>query len=187
MRRKVINFAAFQVGWFACILSAGWGWPWIGVTYVVAWAAVHVWHSDRRGAELRLLGLAGVLGYVADSTLVLIGLLSFADHAVLGWPSTLWMAAMWVNFATTLNVSLGWLRGRYAAGALLGLIGGPMAYYGGMTLNAVQLAEPLWRSLLAVGIEWMIATPLLLAMLELASRMRPSLADAGTESHEVAS
>lgn len=170
MKAKLINFAAFQVGWFACILSAAWGHAWLGVLYVLLWAAAHVWMSMDRVVELRLLVMAGLLGYAADSVLVLTGVLGFPAQAVMGWPSTVWMAAMWVNFATTLNASLWWLRGRYVLGAVFGFVGGPMAYFGGVQFGAVTLAEPLWRSLLVVGIEWAIATPLLLALLHIGAR-----------------
>jgi hypothetical protein len=173
MKAKLINFAAFQVGWFACILSAAWGHAWLGVLYVLLWAAAHVWMSMNRVVELRLLGL---VGYAADSVLVLTGVLAFPEQAVMGWPSTLWMTAMWVNFATTLNASLGWLRGRYSLGAAFGFIGGPMAYFGGAQLGAVTLAEPMWRSLLVVGIEWAIATPLLLVLVRIVANAGPHAA-----------
>lgn len=176
MKAKLINFAAFEVGWFACILSAAWGHAWAGVLYVLLWVAVHVWMSIDRGVELRLLVLAGLVGYAADSVLVLTGVLGFPEQAVMGWPSTLWMAAMWVNFAMTLNASLGWLRGKYVLGAVFGFIGGPMAYFGGAQFGAVTLAEPLWRSLLLVGIEWAIATPLLLVLVRIVANAGPRAA-----------
>jgi len=42
-----------------------------------------------------------------------------------------------VNLATTLNVSMAWLRGRYALAAIFGAFGGPLAYYSGAKLGAM--------------------------------------------------
>jgi hypothetical protein len=64
-------------------------------------------------------------------------------------------------FATTLNVSLRWLRSRPLLAAGLGAIGGPLAYAGGAGLGALNLeTSPL--SIGALGIGWALAMPLLL-------------------------
>ncbi|MCA9449466.1 MAG: DUF2878 family protein, partial [Candidatus Omnitrophica bacterium] len=54
----------------------------------------------------------------------------------------------------------------------LGLIGGPLAYWGGENLGGIQLSDPLWRSLTAVGIEWAIAFPILLWLNEKVRSMK---------------
>jgi tetrahydromethanopterin S-methyltransferase subunit D len=70
------------------------------------------------------------------------------------------MVMLWVNLATTMNVSMAWLRGRYALGAVFGAIGGPLAYYSGAKLGAMtRLPEP--GGLLWIGVAWAIALPLL--------------------------
>jgi len=40
--RKMINFIAFQVGWFSTVLGAAHGMPWIGVIVVPAALAIHL-------------------------------------------------------------------------------------------------------------------------------------------------
>jgi hypothetical protein len=73
------------------------------------------------------------------------------------------MVAMWMSFATTFNVSLRWLKRRLGLAALLGMIAGPLAYYGGAQLGGVAFANPL-ASLLAVAGVWTLAMPLLLVI-----------------------
>ncbi len=34
--RLLLNFAAFQIGWFACVLGAANGFPWLGPVVVAA-------------------------------------------------------------------------------------------------------------------------------------------------------
>jgi hypothetical protein len=75
------------------------------------------------------------------------------------------MVMLWVNLGTTLNVSMAWLRGRYALGAVFGAIGGPLAYYSGATLGAMtRLPDP--TGLISIGVTWAIAFPLLLSVNE---------------------
>jgi hypothetical protein len=165
--RKLVNFVAFQVGWLACVLGAANGRPWLGpiVALILAGGQWALWW--RSMSLLKMFAFAAVVGYAADS-LVVAGLMSFPPEAALGAPSSLWMAALWVNFATTLDESLAWLQGRPAWAALLGLGGGPLAYWGGEKLGAIRLEG--WPALAAVGVEWAVATPLLLGTLRWAQR-----------------
>ena len=70
--------------------------------------------------------------------------------------SNLW--PLWMLFATTLNVSLRWLRRMPAAAVVLGALGGPLAYWGGARLGGMTFAAPLAATVvLAVG--WAVLTP----------------------------
>lgn len=176
MKRSLINLAAFQACWFAAVLGAGAGWPLLGPAFAVLWLPIHILaNKSSAGIELKLIVVAGVLGYLLDSALVLGGLLSFPPQAELGMPSTLWMVTLWLGFAATLRHALGWLRGHYAIAALLGAVFGPLAYWGGSELGAITLTDPL-ASLLSVSVEWLVAMPLLLlvtARLERSRSARP--------------
>ena len=73
-----------------------------------------------------------------------------------------WMVALWAIFATTLNVSLRWLRGRAVLAAALAAVGGPAAYYAGAQLGALKLVAP-GAALAAIGAGWAVIAPALLA------------------------
>lgn len=150
--RKLINFLGFQLVWFACVLTAAHGRPWLGLAVFAAVVALHLRLSPNRVAELKLLAAAAVVGALAESALLFTGVLRFPGA---GLP--LWMVALWVNFAATLRVALSWLAGRYALGAAVGAVAGPLAYLGGERLGAIAVQQPL-----GVALEWAIATPLLL-------------------------
>lgn len=159
-----LNLVGFQIGWLATVMGAAYGYPWIGPLYAVSWLT---WHLRRlesgAAAELRLLLAAAVLGYIADSLLVLAGVIEFPPETRLGAPSTVWMVALWTMFAATLGHSLVWLRGRLALAAAFGAVGGPLAYWAGQRLDALILGDGVF-SLLIIGVEWALATPLLLAL-----------------------
>lgn len=157
----LLNLLGFQVGWFACVLGAANGYPWIGPVIVTAIALPQAWRVDGRLGRLATLAGAAALGYVADSALVLAGLIAFPVDAALGQPSTLWMVAMWVNFAATLHGSLAWLASRYVLAAVLGLVGGPAAYLGGQSLGAIVFTAPDSWVLTSLAVEWALTTPFL--------------------------
>ena len=70
------------------------------------------------------------------------------------------MICLWLNFAATLNVSMAWLRGSYIPAAAFGAVGGPLAYYSGAKLGAME-ALPTTTEMLLLAIGWGFMTPLL--------------------------
>jgi hypothetical protein len=156
----IANVLLFQVGWFACVIAAGKGNPWLGVAFVLAVAVAHVASSPRPAAAIRLLLAVTAIGAVWDSAVQATGWLQYHSGWLVPWLAPVWIIAMWTLFATTLNVALRWLRGRTPIAVLFGLIGGPLAYYGGVKLNALTLPMPV-AALLLQGLGWAVLTPLL--------------------------
>ena len=164
--RKAVNFIVFQAAWFAAVLGAAHGMPWLGVIAVPLALALHLALSPAWRPELLLALAAAATGFVFDSILIARGMFSPVPYLLPSPFSSLWMVMLWVNLATTMNVSMGWLRGRYALGLVFGAIGGPLAYYSGAKLGAMtRLPDP--AGLVGIGIAWAIAFPLLLAANEL--------------------
>lgn len=159
---KILNLVSLNIGWFASVLGAGNGLPWLGPAVVAVLALAHLayFRFDRNIALF--YACACLLGIIADGALVLTDQLAFPSHAQLLTPLALWMPAMWVNFATAMHLSLSFFKGRYIIGAILGLISAPGTYYAGVVFDAVILRDPLPISMGAVGVEWLIAFPLLI-------------------------
>ncbi len=157
------NIALFQIGWFACVLGAAHGVAWAGSLAAVAIAGLHLAAAQRARVELRLLLIAIALGFAWDSAVAAAGLIAFSGGGLLEQLAPHWMAALWLLFATTLNVSLRWLRGRSGLAAVLGLIGGPLAYYAGAQLGALNFPDPA-AALAAQAIGWAVLMPLLVRL-----------------------
>ena len=166
--RSVLNFAAFQIGWFAAVLGAGHGMPWLGVVIVPLVFLVHLVLSKDWRQELVIALAAAVMGFVVDTGLVAAGVFSPVPWMLPRPFSPPWMVMLWVNQATTLNGCMAWLRGRYLAGALFGAFGGPLAYLSGAKLGAASL--PSTNGLVILGITWACAFPALLAAAEFVRR-----------------
>ena len=156
----IVNVAAFQVGWFACVLGAARGWPWAGTVMAAIIVARHVARAARPAQELKLIGAAILIGALFDSSLAALGWLKFASGTLVEGTAPHWILAMWALFATTLNVSLNWLKGRHLIAFLLGGAAGPLSYWAGERLGAVVLVDPV-LALGALGVGWAIMMPVL--------------------------
>jgi len=157
---KLLNFALFQLGWLTCVLGGAWQLPWLGTLLATAIVGWHLLHAARPGSELQLVLMASALGAVWDSLLVAAGLLVYPSGTLLPGTAPHWIVAMWALFATTLNLSLDWLKGRYLLSALAGAAGGPLAFYAGMQLGGVRMPDP-QAALLVLAAGWAVIMPLL--------------------------
>ncbi len=161
MARRLLNFVAFQCGWFACVIGAAHGHPALGTLAVIVVAAVHVSFAARPRAELALLAWAALIGTVFDSALAATGWVRYPSGVLIAGTAPYWIVAMWVLFATTLNVSLAWLRPHAAMAMAFGAIGGPLSFLGGARLGALTFTREV-AALAALAIGWALLTPLLL-------------------------
>ena len=158
----LVNFVLFQLGWFACVIGAGRGAPAAGTIFALLIVVAHVVRAASPIEEMKLLGVALALGLVWDSALASTGWIRFTSGVVVDGVAPPWILALWALFATTLNVSLGWLKGRPLVAALLGAVAGPLSYWAGARLGAIEF-EALTPALCALAIGWAVMTPLLVA------------------------
>ena len=159
MSRLILNFVAYQVAWFACVVGGANSLPWIGVAVTVLAVAIHLALVPAPGREALLILAVAAIGALWDGLLVGFGLLQYPSGMILDWIAPVWIIAMWAGFATLLHCSLRWLLGRWRLAALLGAIGGPLAYYAGMRLGAVNFPDPI-AALSALAVGWAILMPL---------------------------
>ena len=159
--RVAVNIAGYQCAWFACVLSASAQRPEIGVAVASAVVAWHLHSAREPGRELRLIGVAVLIGAAFESLLVTGDWISMEPALLFGQVTPLWMVAVWAAFATTLNVSLRALRPHWFLAAILAAIGAPLAYYAGAQLGALQWVHQM-PALFVIAIGWAVITPLLL-------------------------
>ena len=158
----ITNFILFQVAWFACVLGAANNLPWLGVVITLVALCWHFFHSQHPKYELLLIVAALCIGALFDQFMLAMSWVNYQAH---GWDTSLvpvWILALWMAFASTLNMSLAWMQGRHLIAVLFGGSGGPLAYFGAENLGAVSLTSS--TSFIALGVGWAIITPLLLAL-----------------------
>mgnify|MGYP001819991155 CR=1 FL=1 len=170
----LLNFSAFQLGWFSAVLGAASDMPWLGPLVFVAVLAWHLRIARRPDLEAGLVLACGILGTWFDSLLVATGWVTYPAGQFSSVMAPYWIITMWMLFATTLNSSMGWLRGRYLLAAILGAFAGPSSYYAGHRLGGIEFLDP-EPALLMLGIGWALMMPLLLMLSERLNGLDPRL------------
>lgn len=155
--RLLLNAGLFQLGWFACVFGASQ--PWL-LLIALACLAAHLRWVAQAAEELRALLKVGACGWVLDSLLMHLGIFDFEQAGGNGWVLPLWLAGLWLLFASTLRHSLQWTARPWWLGSLLAAIGGPLSYLGGAKLAGVGLPLGVWPSLLLLAAIWAILLPL---------------------------
>jgi len=161
-RNPVLNLIAYQCAWFACILSAAKGTPWIGSMVALLVVVWHVANARLPKSELALIAWSGVIGLSWESVIVQAGWIAYPSGNLISGIAPHWIVALWLVFATTFNVSLKWFKNHLSIVSLFGLIGGPVAYYAGSKFGALTLT-PI-KGLTAIAIGWAVLMPILMVI-----------------------
>lgn len=157
------TLAAYELVWLAAVIGAGHGLAWPGMAAAGVFAAWRLAVSRCRRIELKLAAVTVLLALALEGTWVTAGLIVYAAP----WPlpsAPAWLIALWVAFALTVVPLFGQLHGRPALAAILGAVGGPLAYLGAARAHALRLPGPAWRGLLALALGWAIAMPTLTSL-----------------------
>ncbi|WP_243054770.1 DUF2878 domain-containing protein [Pseudomonas sp. BP01] len=152
-RWLVANAVWLQAGWWICVLGAER--PWL-LLLVIAGVAVHLRLCPDVTAEFRALLRVTLAGCVLDSVLGAMGVFGFD-----AWPLPLWLALLWLVLASGMRHSLASAGRHWRIGALLGALGGPLAYLGGARLADVALPLGALQTGLLLMPIWALALPLL--------------------------
>lgn len=169
-----LSLIGYQAVWFAAVVGAGHGLEWPGVLGMLVYALVQLGWARNVRVDLALMAAGLVMGFLLDGALSRSGLAVYAA----GWPNPAlapaWILALWVSFALTFSQSLRYLQTRLWLAALLGLVGGPLAYLGAARgWQVVAFAEPAWRAVLALAVGWALATPALAWLARVGSAATP--------------
>lgn len=169
----IINLIGFKVGWVSSVMGAAAQMPWLGPVVFALVAFVHLRQARRPDLELGLVIAAGAIGICFDSFIVAMGWVTYPSGQFSPLLAPYWIVTMWMLFATTLNRSMAWLKGREMLAAILGAIAGPASYYAGQKLGAIQFVEPA-AALSALAIGWAIIMPVLMVIAERLDGFQPA-------------
>ncbi len=161
---RFINYAGFQLGWFACVGGAARGLPWLGPAVAAALVALHVASVPDRARELRRLAAVGAFGAVVETAAVALGLYGYAGGWGVWWLVPAWIVALWVLLGATFESSLAWLSGRPWLAALFGAVGSPLSFSAGVRMGAAAFVAPPRVALAALAVLWAFAFPLAFAV-----------------------
>ena len=115
--------------------------------------------------SLWMIVTTGLVGFLAESLLVAVGVVRYAA----AWPTAVlapaWIIALWLAFGTTLGAMRAVISGSVLQkSALIGAALGPFSYFGGERLGALVLPGSALLTFIALAAIWGVALPLLLAL-----------------------
>lgn len=158
-KQVVANFIVFQIAWLSCVEAAAHDVAWLGLLAAAFSFCIHLYIVPNRRNAITLTLLSLAIGAVVEFAMVAAHATQFEANASI---PPLWMIALWGLFSTTLCVSLRWLLNKYVLAIVLGAIMGPLSYLAGAKIGALTLPHD--YSLIAIGICWAVAMPVLIFM-----------------------
>ena len=154
----LVNAVAFKLGWVSAVFGGANELPLLVIAGVSSAVAIHLWRSVAPLHEASLLLLAAVIGLSWDSVMVAAGWLAYPSGTIITGLAPYWIVAVWVVFATTLNVTFRWLRDRLVLAAVMGAIFGPVSYVAGSAAGAVEIVQPM-AALASLAVAWSVLMP----------------------------
>lgn len=171
MAVKVFNYLSYYVGWLACVYGAAFGMSAMGVAVVALLVLIHFVLTHTLREEIMMIAVIGVLGTMVDSMQAITGLLFYhGGYAKAPWLGPIWITAIWVLFASTINWSFEWLKGRTWLTVVLGAIGGPLSYAAGERIGAVRFQNNYVVTMFALAVIWSVVLPLFFGLAQRMTR-----------------
>jgi hypothetical protein len=170
--QPAIYFVVGQIGWFASVLSAAHGAPWIGIVVTLVFISAHLLRVAKPFEEFKLVATVTLIGAVWESVLVAGGLLDYPSGMVLPGLSPDWLLGSWALFAAQFNTTYRWMKTRLWAASLLGAIAGPVSFHAGAALHALHFAKPV-PAALALAAGWAVILPVIVVLSRRWDGVRP--------------
>ena len=174
MMGLLLNFGMFKIGWLSSVIGGAQQLPWLGPLAMLLIVAVHLYRAEQPERELVLVLSCGFIGALFDSVLVAMGWVTYPSGLFAESMAPYWIISMWMLFATTLNVSLRWMRGRYFLALVMGAVAGPLAYIGGSKLGGILFLDRT-AGLAALSIGWGLMMPVLVMLAERLDGVSPAV------------
>ena len=164
-KRLILNLLGNQVVWFVAVIAAGREQAWPGVLAAFAFVALHLRSAPRPAEEVRLVVIAMLCGVLIDGVAAWQGWVVYRAATFGSAMAPPWILALWASLAVTANMGMRSLQPHPWVAAVLGGIGGPLAYFAAARgWDAAQFPAPAWRGWAWLAMAWAMALPLLLGV-----------------------
>lgn len=161
--RNIAMAIAFQLGWFACVLSGARGWLLTALAAAAAVLACNLWLARQElMRELRLIAWVTGVGFVVETINLATGVFTLVVPSLHPWLCPVWLVLLWTLFATLLRGPFARLSERYWLSALLGALFAAPNYFAGARLGAIALHGNMFFCAGVLAVVWAFAMPLML-------------------------
>ncbi|MEM8976709.1 MAG: DUF2878 domain-containing protein [Pseudomonadota bacterium] len=160
----ILAILRFQAVWLVFVIGAANGLWLPGVVGAAGLIAIQCAYSPNIGRELAFFLVTILVALAAELAFSGFQSITYAAHWPDGYFAPVWIFGLWLAFATAIPATRFLLVSNATLKSVpLGLVFGPLAYYGAARYGAITILEPFWISLAIVGIVWALAFPALIA------------------------
>jgi hypothetical protein len=151
-QNNLINIVAFKAIWLTAVIGASNNLVYPTFILVFLFTFWQLQPKRRHPNDVLFIFLALPIGYVLDSIWQATGLIHY--NAGNGYCAPTWILFLWITFAQLFNHSLSWLKKSPVAAALFGGLGGPISYYAGHKLGALEYPTDFATASFLLSISW---------------------------------
>ncbi len=126
------------------------------VPVVLIWLVLHLRSCASRSAEGLFVLLVMVAGSVLDSALIYFGVFVFQSDSLF---IPLWLVAIWLSFALTINGCLAFLRSSIRLQMVAGMVLAPLSYIAGSSFGAVEFGYSTPVTFVILSVLWTMLLP----------------------------
>lgn len=152
----LIQYVGFKLSWLAAAYGAVEGPPWsyYGAIPFLVWLAIHVAYY-RKFWELWYALSVGLMGTIIDTCYASTGFIVYnGPYPVLDFLAPMWITAIWMGLAITLDHSLDILIGKPIWTYFVGAIFGPLAYWSGDGMGGLHFQMAFWPTMAILAFVW---------------------------------
>lgn len=153
------NLFRYQVTWLATVLGAAQGKADLGAFIGFLMVVLHFKKCHHLLAEYKTVFATLLIGGIWELILVKQGWIVYQGTSPIS-VVPIWILILWTAFGATLNGCLGWFKKHLGWSVLFGALGGPLAWWGGASLGALSVPDPLLGYAVMSG-GWAVLMPLL--------------------------
>lgn len=132
------NALGFQAVWWSCIYFHDllWGLP--AVVCASIYIAIHFLLIGKRKKEFILVSKIFGMGLIGEALVSFLGIYTFVSKPLISFMAPLWLIALWIAFACTVNHSLKLVITKPKFSVPVGMVMGPFTYLSGQSLGVLN-------------------------------------------------
>jgi hypothetical protein len=151
---KFLNIITFNLLWIGLVLGRN-SLVYLTLPSLIIYLACLLRFGDLKVHQILL---PAAIGITIDSSLTFFGIFIFPESSLI---IPFWLIVLWINFSTTLTLSLSFIGKNKLVAFGLGATALPFNYTVGERLGAVTFGEPYLFSILILVLVWSVSFPIL--------------------------
>jgi hypothetical protein len=155
---NLFSAVLFQLAWFSAVIGRE---SFILVT--TALLVVHFLVTPTVLKDVKGAGIIALIGILADSTLSALNIFDFAQQALI----PVWLILLWLHLGAALPHGFAFMKKlKTWQVCLIGAVAGPVSYFAGFRLGAVELPYGVIISCGLLSLIWLLLLPVFVLIID---------------------